>query len=79
MKISVNLFATLARFKPENTGRDPWKMECPEGTTIEDLLGLLHVPSAKARIVFINNVHANKGTILKDGDQVGIFPPVGGG
>ncbi|MFH2063989.1 MAG: MoaD/ThiS family protein [Pseudomonadota bacterium] len=79
MKISVNLFATLSRFKPENTGKDPWEMECAEGITVEALLGLLEVPSAKARIIFVNNVHANMETVLKDGDQVGIFPPVGGG
>jgi molybdopterin synthase sulfur carrier subunit len=79
MKINVNLFATLVRFKPENTGRDPWSVECTEGATIGELLLLLNVPSIKARIIFVNNVHADEETILKDGDQVGIFPPVGGG
>ncbi len=79
MKISVNLFATLVCFKPENTGREAWAMDCSEGTTVGELLGLLKVPSAKARILFVNNVHANEKTVLKDGDQVGIFPPVGGG
>jgi molybdopterin converting factor small subunit len=79
MKINVNLFATLSRFKPENTGKDPWEMECAAGITVGELFGLLKVPSANARIIFVNNVHANMETILKDGDQVGIFPPVGGG
>lgn len=54
-------------------------MDCLEGTTVGELLGLLKVPSAQARILFVNNVHANEKTVLKDGDQVGIFPPVGGG
>jgi len=79
MKISVNLFATLVRYKPENTGRDPWTMECPDGTTVGALLQLLKVPSFKARIIFVNNVHADENTVLKDGNRVGIFPPVGGG
>ncbi|MBA4367981.1 MAG: hypothetical protein C0403_10140 [Desulfobacterium sp.] len=79
MKISVNLFATLVCFKPENTGRAPWTVDCSEGITVGELLGLLKVPSTKARILFVNNVHANEKTVLKDGDQVGIFPLVGGG
>lgn len=79
MKISVNLFAKLVCFKPVNTGREPWTVDCLEGTTVGELLGLLKVPSAQARILFVNNVHANEKTVLKDGDQVGIFPPVGGG
>lgn len=79
MRIRVNLFATLARFKPDTAGEGPWDMECREGTTVADLLGLLNIPSDKARIIFVNNIHAKKETVLKEGDRVGIFPPVGGG
>jgi molybdopterin converting factor small subunit len=31
------------------------------------------------KIVFIDNVHAELTSILKGGERVGIFPPVGGG
>ena len=79
MKISVNLFATLVQFKPEGAGREPFEMECPEGTTIQNVLEMLNIPSFKARIIFVNNVHAAENTRLNNGDRVGIFPPVGGG
>ena len=79
MRIRVNLFATLACFKPDNAGKGPWDMECEARTTVADLLGILNIPSSKAKIIFVNNVHARKDTVLKEGDQVGIFPPVGGG
>ncbi len=79
MKVDVNLFATLVKFKPENTGKASWPVECDEGISVGELLRILKVPSTKARIIFVNNVHADEKTILKQGDRVGVFPPVGGG
>ncbi len=79
MKIEVNLFATLVTYKPENAGRKAWFMNCPEGTTIAGLLKDLNVPLDAVKIMFVNGVHASDDTVLKDGDRLGVFPPVGGG
>ncbi len=79
MRIEVNLFATLVSYKPENTGRESWFMDCMEGTTIAELLMELKVPLDFVKIMFVNGVHASGDTVLKDGDRLGVFPPVGGG
>ncbi|RLC05332.1 MAG: MoaD/ThiS family protein, partial [Deltaproteobacteria bacterium] len=50
-----------------------------EGTTIRELLELSEVPPDACKIIFVNGVHAQEDEILKDGDRVGIFPPVAGG
>lgn len=79
MKIEVNLFASLARFKPKNVGKDPWIIDCKEGTTVAELLKEIIDPEKNIKLVFVNNTQAQDGTILKDEDKVGVFPPIGGG
>lgn len=79
MKIEINLFASLSRYAPEGSSRKRFLMEITEGTKIRDLLAQLEVPKDAVKILFINGVHANGDTIVKDGDRLGIFPPVAGG
>ncbi len=79
MKIEVNLFASLARYKPENTGRHSWIETCPEGTLVIDFLHQLNVPEEEVKLIFVNGKHAKGDNVLSEGDRVGIFPPVGGG
>ena len=79
MKIEVNLFATLVQYKPEHTSRKPWIETCKDGMTANTLLENLGVPLDAVKVIFVNNVRANSDIVLKDGDRVGVFPPVGGG
>jgi molybdopterin synthase sulfur carrier subunit len=80
MKIQLNLFASLARFlpNPEGTGF-PKLVEIKEGTTIDTLLDHLKIPREQPKIIFLNGIHAEGATVLKEGDRLGIFPPVAGG
>ena len=80
MKIEVRLYAFLARYGPSNgIGKPPQTMEVAEGTTIRELLDVLNVPAEAVKIIFVNGVHAEGGEVLKEGDRVGVFPPVAGG
>ncbi len=79
MNIEINLFAFLARYKPKNTGKGSWIVNCKEGTSVADLLLQLKVPLKEVQLIFLNGVHVTRETVLKEGDRVGIFPPVGGG
>ena len=79
MKIEMNLYASLSRYAPDRGSRKRFLMEITEGTKIRDLLAQLKVPKDAVKILFINGVHANGDTIVKDGDRLGIFPPVAGG
>lgn len=79
MKVEINLYATLASFLPEQVRRNDRIMEVKNGTTIGDLLQQLNIPTEKAKLVFLDGVHADTGSVLQEGSRVGIFPPVGGG
>lgn len=73
--IHIKLFATLSIFLPENA--DAYAIT--SGTTVERLIKHLGIPAHKAKLIFINSQKAGLDTVLKSGDRLGIFPPVGGG
>lgn len=75
IQINLNLFATLAKYRPKN----PEGYEIVEGKTVEELITDLKVPREQVKLIFINGKRKNESYQLKSGDRVGIFPPVGGG
>ena len=88
MKICVKLFATLIKSVPE-TVRDgypqgiraglPLEVELPEGSTLIDVVDHFALPRESVRVVFVNGRTQKLNYRLVPGDQVGIFPAVGGG
>ena len=80
MKIQLRLFASLSKYLPEPGKPDflNW-LDIEEGTSIADVLNHLKIPENQPTILFVNGLHAYKTTILKNGDRVGIFPPLAGG
>ena len=79
MKIEIRLFASLARFMPDKSIKKPYTMEIQEGTTIRDVFKSIGVPEDAVKLIFLNGLHATGDRVLKDGDKVGVFPPLGGG
>ena len=75
----MRLYASLASHMPEKTDGNAWNMEISESTTVAELLQHLKVPADAVKIIFLNGVHARGDEILKQGDRVGVFPPVAGG
>ena len=79
MKIEVNLYATLKQYMKNETLGKASGIELEEGTCVEDLIQKLEIPVDSVKFIFVNGIHAKRDTILKDGDRLGLFPPVGGG
>ena len=80
MKIELNLFASLAQYAPDKTGGHGRQiMEVAEGTTIMGVLKSMELPIDKIKMIFVNGLHSSGDEVLKDGDRVGVFPPVAGG
>jgi sulfur-carrier protein len=78
MKIEFRLYATLSRYMPEQW-RNASTVEVREDVTVKELLESIKVPLEAVKVVFINGVHARGDEMLREGDRVGVFPPVGGG
>ena len=79
MKIKVKLFATLKRYLGDLPAGTPVEMDVADGTTLGALAELLKLPPEEVKICFINGKICELDQPLRDGDDVGIFPPIGGG
>ncbi|HDL65139.1 MAG TPA: MoaD/ThiS family protein [Proteobacteria bacterium] len=75
MKIQVNLYGVFRSVAPSPS----FSREAVEGTTVKDLMESLQLPDTVYRMALVNDIRVKEGTILKDGDEVHIFQPVGGG
>ena len=75
MTIELKCFATLTQYLPENSDEFP----IDQGETITSLLAKLGIPEKDVTLFFINAARAYLESEVKDGDRVGLFPPVGGG
>jgi len=75
LKIELKLFVTLAAFAPENA--DNFTVQ--EGTTVAMLIRELKIPENTVKLIFVNGKKQDTSYVLKPGDRVGLFPPVGGG
>jgi molybdopterin converting factor small subunit len=79
MRIHVKLFATLVRYRSGGQAGTPFEVDLPEGATMQDLITCLKIPPEETCITFVNGVVHSSDWILKQGDEIGIFPPIGGG
>ncbi len=81
MRLIVRLFTTLARYAPEagKAAGTPFEIELPVAAPVSALLVGLNLPEKDVKIVFVNGRHRPFDYVLEDGDEVGIFPAVGGG
>lgn len=77
--VQVKLFATLRRVRPDVPMGQPFPMTLPKGATVADLIEELSLPEEEVKLVFINAHFRGRDHVLSEDDEIGIFPPVGGG
>jgi molybdopterin converting factor small subunit len=79
MHVKVKLFASLAAMVPGSKPGSPVDVELPPGSNVSDLVSRLHLPKAAPRVIFVNGRAENMDRVLRETDEVGMFPPIGGG
>ena len=79
MQVRVKLFATLSRHRPSQMAGTPFEVDLPEGATLEDLARQLNLPQEEVKVVFVNARAQPLSYVLNSADEVGFFPPIGGG
>jgi len=77
--VHVKLFATLRHYRPGLGIGQAFPVELPGGATVGDLVKQLELPETEIKLVFVNALYRELDHVLADGDELGIFPPVGGG
>lgn len=88
MIIRFKLFATLIQSVPETLRErypqgiragSPLEIDLPEGSTLADLIDRLALPREKVRVIYVNGRARKLDHRLVPGDEVGVFPAIGGG
>lgn len=79
MLVTVKLFASLVRYSAGGLPGTPFEVDIPESTNLLQLVEQLKIPSNEAKVVFVNGLIKDLDWVLQPGDEVGIFPPIGGG
>ena len=74
MQLTVKLFAYFRdnRFKQKQA-------DYPEGTTVEDIIRSLGIKPDEVGVTMINSRHCDLRQVPAEGDQLAIFPMIGGG
>ena len=88
MKVYVKLFAFFTKTISEAVLTQhpggiragiPIEVELSDGSTLQNLVDYLALPRDHVKITFVNGKAQKLDRRLEPGDQIGIFPPVGGG
>lgn len=79
MQVHVKLYATLRNHRPGLEIGESFPVELPAGATVADLIKHLGLPEQEVKTVFVNGRAQPQDHILAGGDELGMFPPVGGG
>lgn len=79
MKVKLKAFATLRRFLNDVPVGQSLEVEISAGSTVSDLVEHFQIPTDELKICFVNGIICEPDRLLHEGDEVGVFPPVGGG
>ena len=77
MKVNLKCFSTLVNADTCDY-RDSTPYELDDGQSVEDLFGRAGIAKENVKIAFVNSRKVEFGTVLADGDNVGLAPSVGG-
>ena len=75
--IQVTVFL-YGKFRKPGTP-NPVSRTVPEDTTVGDLLELMEIPPTIYRMALVNGIRVKDDHSLRQGDEVHIFQPIGGG
>ncbi len=77
--VHVKLFATLREYRPGLRMGEAFPVALPDRATVGDLVQQLGLPRDEVRTVFVNARIRELDHPLADGDELGMFPSIGGG
>ena len=79
MKIYVKLVGHLKKYTPSIVTGKNAPLQVKDGCTVKELVEELRIPADLPKLIAVNEMRIKSDHVLKDGDQIRIFPPIGGG
>ena len=77
--IHVKAYGDLRRYLPEAERDSGARVELPDGATLVQMLDVLHLPYQSAWLIGVNDEIVELHHLLKDGDEIELMLPIGGG
>ena len=79
VRVEVRLYATLRKYQNDQGSSEPVIFELNDEAKLGNLLDELEIPREEIKTVFVNGTWEEESFLLRDGDRIGIFPPIAGG
>ena len=83
MRVVFKLFASLTDYLPADRRGNIVELDVAPGSTVGDLITQYRVPEKSAHLVLVNGHYiapaARNTHVLKDADELAIWPPIAGG
>ena len=83
MKITIKLFAQLAKYLPEGAVKNQLEIEVADGATVHEVIHGVQLPLEHCHLVLVDGVYitpTERETLaMKPGEALAIWPPVAGG
>ncbi len=79
MRVFVRLFANLRDYVPEAKIGTTLEVDLPDGARIRDLANHYRLPLDLVTLAYVNGIYQELDYQLQDNDEIGLFPPIGGG
>ena len=79
MHVRVKVFANLRQYVPNLDAGSGVELDVPLDATLHDVVTLLGLPPDQVKVTFVNGRSRPDDWRLAPEDEIGIFPPIGGG
>lgn len=79
IEVEVRLYATLRKYHSDLGIGEPFVIALDDKAKLGNLLDELKIPKEEIKAAFVNGKWEEESYLLRDGDRIGIFPPIGGG
>jgi len=77
--VEVRLYATLTKYHSDLRSGEPLAMALNDKAKLGNLLDELKLPREEIKTIFVNGRWEEESYLLRDGDRIGILPPIAGG
>ena len=79
MRVNIKLFGNLGHYLPEGSNSFSIEKVLDEETTVQEMVKDFNIPKNIAVLAVINGRQVSEDYILRDGDEITLFRPTGGG
>jgi molybdopterin converting factor small subunit len=77
--VEVRFYATLQKYHPSLGIGEPLGITLDDKARLGNLFSELKIPKEEIKIALVNGKMEEESYLLRDGDRIGLFSPIGGG